>query len=225
MQLVVQEYQERVAEIEGYLEFVRRMGDGSTLLSRASDNTPAYTAASQDDLLRTFKASALLMLYNLMESSVKNSVESIFDELEKQTVPFDGCREEIRLVVLGNMRQHSPPKLLPMLNVLATDVVTKTFRKAEIFAGNIDAREIKGVARQYGFSEPKSRGDRLLTVKTHRNDLAHGSKSFAEVGRSFSVEDILQIKQDVVEYLGEMLDNVATYLDEKRYLIIPTTSL
>ena len=225
MQLVVKEFQERVAEIEGYLDFVRTVSQGSTQLRRASDNTPAYTAASQDDLLRTFKASALLMLYNLMESSVKNSVESIFDELEKQTVSFDGCREEIRLVVLGNMRQHSPPNLLSMLNVLATDVVTKTFRKADIFSGNIDAREIKGVARRYGFSEPKSRGDRLLTVKTHRNDLAHGSKSFAEVGRSFSIEDIIQIKQDVVDYLREMLDNVTSYLDEKSYLLIPATSL
>lgn len=224
MQLVIQEFQERVAEIESYLDFVKTVGDGSTHLRRASDNTSAYTSANQDDLLRTFKASALLMLYNLMESSVKNSVESIFDELEKQTVSFDGCREEIRLVVLGNMRQHSAQILVPMLNVLATDVVTKTFRKADICSGNIDAREIKGVARQYGFSEPKSRGDRLLTVKTQRNDLAHGSKSFAEVGRSFSVEDILQIKQDVVDYLREMLNNVTSYLDAKSYLIAPTTN-
>jgi MAE_28990/MAE_18760-like HEPN len=224
MQLVVQEFQERVAEIESYLDFVRTVSDGSTLLRRASDNTPAYTSASQDNLLRTFKASALLMLYNLMESSVKNSVESIFDELEKQTVSFDDCREEIRLVVLGNMKQHSAPKLLSMLSILTTDVVTETFRKADIFSGNIDAREIKGVARQYGFSEPKSRGDRLLTVKTQRNDLAHGSKSFAEVGRSFSVEDILQIKQDVIDYLREMLNNITAYLDAKSYLIAPTTN-
>jgi hypothetical protein len=224
MQLVSQEFQERVAEIDTYLNFLRTVGDGSTHLVRASDNLPAYTANSQDDLLRTLKASALLMLYNLMESSVKNAVEAIFDELEKEMVPFDSCREEIRLVVLGNMKQHAPQKLLPHLNILATDVVTKTFRKAEVVAGNIDAREIKKVALQYGFLKPRGRGERLLSVKTHRNDLAHGNKSFSEVGRSFSVEDILQIKQEVVEYLGEMLENVTSYLDSKSYLLISSTN-
>lgn len=224
MQLVTQEFHERVVEIENYLNFVAAVADGTTHLLRASDNLPVYTANSQVDLLRTLKASALLMLYNLMESSVKNAVEAIFDELEKEMVPFDSCREEIRLVVLGNMKQHAPHKLLPHLSVLATDVVTKTFRKAEIVSGNIDAREIKGVARQYGFAEPSRRGDRLLTVKTHRNDLAHGNKSFSDVGRSFSIEDILQIKQDVVDYLGEMLGNVTSYLDSKSYLIISASS-
>lgn len=224
MQLVAKEFLERVAEIDTYLNFVRTVSDGTTHLMRASDNLPIYTSNSQDDLLRTLKASALLMLYNLMESSVKNAVEAIFDELEKQMVPFDGCREEIRLVVLGNIKQHAPHKLLPQLNILATDVVTKTFRKAEVVSGNIDAREIKGVARQYGFTEPRRRGDRLLTVKTHRNDLAHGNKSFSEVGRSFSIEDIIQIKQDVVDYLGEMLENVTSYLDSKSYLLISATN-
>jgi len=220
MQLVAQEFQERVGEIDTYLNFVWTVDDGTTHLMRASDNLPAYTANSQDDLLRTLKASALLMLYNLMESSVKNAVEAIFDELEKEMIPFDGCRDEIRLVILGNMRQHAPHKMLSELNVLATDIVTKTFRKAEFVSGNIDAREIKGVARQYGFAEPRKRGDRLLTVKTHRNDLAHGNKSFSEVGRSFSVEDIFQIKQEVVDYLGEMLDNVTSYLETRSYLLI-----
>ena len=219
MHLVAQEFRTRVAEIDAYVDFIAGLDDGSTRLLHGAAEQSAYSATQRDDLVRTFKASALLMLYNLMESSLTNAVEAIFDELENETVSFDFCRDEIRLVVLGNMRQHQPKKLLPQLNELAVDIVTKTFRKNEVFSGNVDAREIRGVAKQYGFSEPSGRGDRLFTVKTDRNDLAHGSKSFAEVGRSYSVSDILQIKNDVVAYLTEMLANVAEYLTTKSYLL------
>lgn len=219
MHLVIEEFRERVAEIKAYLDFVVNIDEEATLLKRASDAGDAYSPTQQADLLRTFKASALLMLYNLMESAVTNAVEAIFDELEKEAISFDVCREEIRLVVLGNLRQHDPRKLVAELNALATDVVTKTFRKGEIVSGNVDARGIREVAKQYGFPEPKSRGDRLLTVKTHRNDLAHGSKSFAEVGRTFSVSDIQDIERDVVAYLTEMLNNVSEYVATKSYLL------
>jgi len=217
MQGVIQEFRERVREIEAYLDFIRSVDADETLLIKSPDQGPAYSSTQQQDLLKTFKASALLMLYNLMESSVTNAVEAIFDELEKQSVPFDQCREEIRLIVLGNIRQHQPEKLLPLITVLATDIVTKTFRREVVVSGNVDARGIREVAKRYGFPEPRSRGDRLLTVKTNRNDLAHGSKSFAEVGRSFSVQDIIEIRDDVVAYLNEMLEHVADYLFKKNY--------
>lgn len=217
MQGVIQEFRERVMEIEAYLDFIRSVDADETLLIKSPDQCPAYSSTQRQDLLKTFKASALLMLYNLMESSVTNAVEAIFDELEKQSVSFDQCREEIRLIVLGNIRQHQPEKLLSVITVLATDIVTKTFRHEVVVSGNVDARKIREVAKRYGFPSPQSRGDRLLTVKTTRNDLAHGSKSFAEVGRSFTVQDIIDIKQDVVAYLTEMLEHVADYLFEKNY--------
>lgn len=222
MQNVLQEFHDRVVEIEAYLEFFRQVDANEMLLVRAENSEPAYLPQQQQDLLRTFKASALLMLYNLMESSVTNAVEAIFDELEQRAIPFDQCRDEIRLVILKNAKNHDPQKLLPEIRALATDIVTKTFRPDAVVSGNVDAREIREVAKRYGFSEPRSRGDRLLTVKTNRNDLAHGSKSFAEVGRSFSVNDIIVIKDDVVAYLTETLGHVANYLNARQYSQVQT---
>lgn len=220
MQSVVQEFKRRVREIEDYLDFISGVDDNMMLLVKPATNEPAYSTSEQQDLLRTFKASALLMLYNLMESSVTNAVQAIFDELEQQAIPFDQCRKEIRLVVLGNVSRHKPQKLLSNIETLATDIITKTFRREAIVSGNVDAREVREVAKRYGFPEPTSRGDRLLTVKTNRNDLAHGNKSFAEVGRTFTVKDIIDIKDDVVSYLTETLDHVDSYLNGKEYAAI-----
>jgi hypothetical protein len=51
-----------------------------------------------------------------------------------------------------------------------------------------------------------------------RNDLAHGNKSFANVGRNVTIGDILQIKEEVVEYLRQILINIEGYLERQEYL-------
>ncbi len=213
-----EEFLKRVSEIREYVDFIRKLDTGEHRIVTGENDEAAYPHTAKEDLLRTSKASALLMLYNLMESSVTNAVEAIFDELERESVSFDICREEVRIVVLGNVKRHEPRKLLVGLNSLATDIIAKSFRKAETVSGNVDAKEIRRVARKYGFQEPTKRGERLLAVKTLRNDLAHGSKSFSEVGRTFTMEDILEITEEVVAYLTELIGNVAQYLSTKSYL-------
>jgi hypothetical protein len=52
----------------------------------------------------------------------------------------------------------------------------------------------------------------------HRNDLAHGNKSFAEVGQKVSIEDLLKVKEEVIEYLQQILQNIQDYLDKQEYL-------
>jgi hypothetical protein len=221
MNRVQTDFNGRVAEIEAYLTFVKKIDAGDTLLMQRDSIIPAYTSNDQIDLIRTFKASAFLLLYNLMESTVSNAIEAIFDEFSNNGTSFDSCRRTIRRLVLDNLRQHNLDDILPELNCLSIDVMTKSFRKNKIVSGNVDAREIKNVADKYGFAHPSADGTHLLTVKTSRNDLAHGSKSFAEVGRDYSVEDIIGMKDKIIAYLNAMLVNVTTYINQQLYLATP----
>lgn len=218
---VQQDFLDRVAEIEAYFTFIQHVDAGNTLLTHHDRLVSAYTVQAQGDLVRTFKASAFLLLYNLMESTVSNAVEAIFDEFANQSISFDSCRQQIRRVILGNLRQHNPGEILPDLNRLAIDVVTKTFRKTKIVSGNVDAKKIREVADEYGFAHPSADGSPLLTVKTSRNDLAHGSKSFSEVGRNYTVTEIIAMKDKVITYLTVMLANVAAYITQQHYLSAP----
>ena len=77
----------------------------------------------------------------------------------------------------------------------------------------------------YGFSyktnaKKTKDGRDLLTVKTNRNDLAHGFKSFEEVGRDATADELLKIQKRVICYLREILKNVETYISNKEYLQI-----
>lgn len=221
MTRVQQEFDDRVTELDAYIQFIANVDSGGVQLRDASGQNPAYTTQAKDDLLRTSKASALLLLYNLMESTVSNAVEAIYDEMASKGVAFDSCRKEVRRIILSNVKQHDTDMLVPVLLTISTDIVNKTFRKDGVVSGNVDAKQIKKIAAKYGFNKPRADGRDLLTVKTNRNDLAHGVKSFAEVGRAFVIQDILDLKDKVVAYLRALLICVAQYITQAQYLAAP----
>ena len=93
----------------------------------------------------------------------------------------------------------------------------------------MDARLIKEIAEKYGFSyqtdfAKTKNGQNLVVIKSNRNDLAHGIKSFEEVGRDKTIEELLKIKEEVVEYLRQILENIRDYLDNEEYLGLCTAN-
>lgn len=215
------EFDRRCEEIDGYFRFLSFVDGGIIVIPLSADPIYGFLSHERENLLRTMKANAFLLLYNLVESTVTNGIESIFDEFEAQSIPFDRCREEVRAIVLNNLKAHSVNNILPSLNRIAIDVVVKTFQKDKIVSGNVDARKIKEMADDYGFVRPSADGRDLLTVKSHRNDLAHGVKSFCEVGRDFVVSDIIAIQSNVVLYLDDFLSRISLYIDQRQYLAVP----
>ena len=92
-----------------------------------------------------------------------------------------------------------------------------------MFSGNVDSRKIKDIADLYGFSyetDPlkTQNGNDLLRIKNNRNDLAHGFKSFEEVGRSTNTEELLEIKDRVINYLQGIVENIEEYILKQEYL-------
>jgi len=218
MTTVQQDFQTRAGEIENYFRFVERLAEGDIRLMASAESTPPLNQDDYDSLLKTLKANGFILLYNLVESTMKNAIEAVFEEFRNKGVSFDDCREEVQKIVISNLKAHNPDRVFTALTPLAQKILTETFRKEKAFAGNVDAKKIREVARDYGFSPPKAKGDNLLTVKSQRNDLAHGDKAFAEVGRDFDVERLVKIKTEVVDYLKEVLGNIALYLANKEYL-------
>ena len=218
MTTVQQDFQTRAGEIENYFRFVEQLAEGNFRLTASDLSTAPLSQGDYDSLLKTLKANGFILLYNLVESTMKNAIEAVFEEFRAKGVSFDDCREEVRHIVISNLKAHNPDRVFTALTPLAQKILTETFRKEKAFAGNVDAKKIREVAKEYGFSPPKAKGDNLLTVKSQRNDLAHGDKAFAEVGRDFDVERLVKIKMEVLDYLREVLGNISTYLVNKEYL-------
>lgn len=212
------EFDLRIAEITRYFQFIEAVDSGVHSIMSVADGANAYRSSELTDLVKTLKANGFVVLYNLVEATLKNAIEAIFDELESKSVDYDQCRDEIQRVILKNVKKRNTDNLLPFVRAIASDIAAASFRKDELFAGNLDARRIRQAATEYGFTPPAKKSDELLTVKEARNDLAHGDKSFAEVGRDFDVARLLSIKTEVIEYLEDLLNNIDSYLSNESYL-------
>ena len=52
------------------------------------------------------------------------------------------------------------------------------------------------------------------------NALAHGDFSFSEIGKDYTVNDLVKYKNDTKEYLLKVLDEIQTYIENQKYLIV-----
>jgi len=167
----------------------------------------------------TMKAAAVLLLYNLVESTMTNAVEAVFDELENRKVSFDVLRSEFKIAVIQNVKNCAANKLTTRMAVVATDIIGASFDKAKVFNGNVDARRIRetlselGVEKTHNYEEAK-----LHEIMTARNSLAHGAESFADYGKDLTAPQLVRDFQAVRTLLGHVLLDFASYINDRRYL-------
>lgn len=221
MQTVLIDFNERVEEIEEYFTFLDRLIQHELEMVQSQDRTQVLIL--EDRLVKTLKANGFLLLYNLVESSMRNAVEEIFSELHTRQVSFDQISVGLRKVILQNLKNCSVDTLHSRISNISLDIINISFNSKELFSGNIDSRKITKLAQQYGFShdtnyQETKHGKNLIIVKQKRNDLAHGNKSFGEVGRDVSISELIQYKNETVAYMREMLQNIEEYLTTKQYL-------
>jgi len=227
MNTVLLDFNTRAQEVDDYFIFLHGLSKQTTKLAVADSAGQYQIQSLNDELAKTLKANGFLLLYNLVESTMRDAIEAIFDELKNQAISFDQLKPEIKMIVLQNLKNRSPEKINLQINQISTDIIIATFDRKKLFSGNVDARLIKKIAEKYGFSyqtdfAKTKNGKNLRDIKRNRNDLAHGNKSFKEVGRDNSIEVLLEIKQEVIEYLRQILQNIKIYLDNQEYLDITT---
>ncbi len=199
-------FKERANEIETYYTFLE-----------------LYIATNRDENLnKILKSNLILMLYNLVESSISNAIEEIHNNIHARKVSFDVLKQELREDILKRLKKINPKDFVESVNDLAIDIVKKSFNKDRAFSGNVDSREILKLSKVYGFSDrtvhnQTKGGQCLLQIKNKRNDLAHGVFSFSEVGKDYSVQDLEKMKNETVNYLEQILANIESCLTNQGY--------
>lgn len=221
-----EDFNERSREVSKYFMFLKSLEQGTTKLSIGERKTKIKEIDSE--LIKTLKSSGFLLLYNLVEATMRNAIEAIFDELRREGISYDQIRPELKKIVLRNFKRRDPDKIFSSITTISIDIITIGFDKESLFSGNLDGRKVKTMADDYGFSyltdHAKTGGGKdLLIIKENRKNLAHGVKSFAEIGKDKTVEEMLEIKKRTVRYLRQILQNIEKYLLDKDYLDSSTT--
>lgn len=190
----------------------------------------AVSKAASDDAshrtARALRASLYLLAYNMVEATARNAVCAVFDRLAEEKVSFDQVRDELRVLILKHVRKRKPSEMSDKLKVVATDIFAAAFSPDDLFSGNVDARKLKETANQVGYeAKVGSDGTSLLTIKNNRNDLAHGLKTFEEVGREVSMEDLRRHIVSSIWYMRGVVRNVSRFVGARNYLAANATKM
>jgi len=172
------------------------------------------------------KANLILMLYNLMESTVSSALSELYDHVSSRGLKYGDVADSIRKIWISleykNFRNMGINDLYGILASLSANEISIQFDRKRQISGNIDARKIRDFADQLGITlrvhHSLNAGDKLVRVKQLRNELAHGEKSFSEGGREFSYPEIIVVSNQVIKYLESFIRSVEKYLVTKSFI-------
>lgn len=224
MQAIYDMFEERVQEIDLYFEAIVELDKGN--VEHASD--AKYFHA---DFIKMLKANTLLMIYNLVESTVIGGILEIYGKLKQEGLTYTSVRKEIQDIWFSYKFQQVydrnahfnayRDKALEIVNSILIGEVIELDRKATAISGNLDAQQIRNVCKDHGIQFMPDEGSRggvvLETVKERRNALAHGTLSFAECGRDYSIKELMDIKKETALFLHGLLAGMKKYYDDKLY--------
>ncbi|NOU06009.1 MAG: hypothetical protein HOO99_07485, partial [Hyphomicrobiaceae bacterium] len=209
--------------LEEFYDRKREVGRYMAVLRLSEKTMSDATKRRMEREARIFRAAALLVIYNAIEASARSSIQAIYDEIEQSATPFSALHEALRRRIIKDFKAHAGEDAHQGMQNVAVEMVVASFNPRRIFNGNVDAREIKSQATDYGFDAStlyasSKNGEHLVTVKNKRNDLAHGIASFSAVGKDYTVRELLEIAKYSIGYMEGILTNIDKYLDNRAYL-------
>ncbi len=232
-------FQERLDEVESYLAFL------SSMEVCAQQGPPRLQGAVHPISVqqqRILYSSVYLQLYNLVEATMSQCIESVAAAARNngQWKPSDLVAELRQEWVRATARTHesnlTPAHRLECAIVMCDHLVASLpiveFDIDKGGGGNWDDSAIEAISRRLGFQLDVSKHvysavkrpfrnelGPLALVKDLRNQLAHGSISFAQCAEDVTVARLVDLKDKTVAYLSEVVSCFSNYVRAYEYLI------
>ena len=227
------EFVKRISEINSFYEILRIIEFEKPKISGFNiDEDEVENLIIDNYKIDTLRSTSYLLLYNLIESTIYNSIITIFDDINDKGLKYFDIIEEVQKYWLNNLYKHDDKKrketIIDTIMNIATQIFSNTIILAsnEInYGGSLDAQTIfstaKSVKLQIGnikrVYDENTHGQTLLEIKRKRNWLAHGEKAFIEVGSSSTFSQLYDAKTYVIEFLSEYISSVENYINNQEY--------
>jgi hypothetical protein len=228
---VKSDFEKRKSEINEYLEFIEVIyaeeKEIEIMFKKNVKHKRKQKFQVSDQLQKVLIANSFLLMYNLIEATIRNSIDEIFADLQNNSIDYNKLSDKLKKIFLfqknknlkdGNFNLDTLNKQIDVLicSVLNSETIVLDKSKLD-FSGNLDAKKIRSIAADYGFGQPSINGDNLLVIKNKRNHLAHGDFSFSEIGKDYTVSELLDFKNQTFNFLNEVINNIESYITNKDY--------
>ncbi len=220
MRLTLKLFDERKDEIDFYF----------SVIAEAEKGTEHIKTADNIQLVKIMKSNLILMLYNLIEACIVSGMMQIYERIKD-----DGCTYNLAISEIKNIWSnyrideiYGPSSGRSVyeerVQQIIQDVISGSplilSRSALGISGNLNAKNIKELCDRHRIRYRLStKGEQLNTVRNKRNDLAHGDSSFGNCVNEMPLSELENIKAEVYQFVGDILNGMKTYYDEKQYLI------
>ncbi len=222
-------------DVEG-MRYDSVMQGAYRVAKRANPNGIPSAVPDATLVASVIRSNAKLMIYNIIEYSVTSLLQAVYDRIEDEGCSYADVSEKLQLLwhraqlhdKLNNpsANNETAERLSKrLLDFVVTKAVVQIDARDTIPGGNLDADKILRLFDRHGISVhddvANCRTDKireeLKDVKDRRNDLAHGSISFAEAGNQVTTSELAELISHVDGFLTQLHNDVQSYLESGEY--------
>lgn len=220
------EYQKRLKEVEVYLDIIKLLDKGSCAIECTDINENKHVQKIDTELTKILKANGFLILYNLIEATIRNSITAIVNAIGADRLSYRKLSDKLKHIWIcqefKNITEQNVLKnrVAELSEKILNDNLLVFEKECLNISGNLDAQKIRNIAKQFGYNESKD-GRCLHTIKEKRNKLAHGEYTFSDVGKEYTSNELVTFKNETVNFIEDVLRNVETYIKNKGYAALP----
>lgn len=197
-------------------------------------NPPANTVQNiKLETVAILKASFLMMLYNSVESTVTNCLNTIIQSIHDEGCKYGELSDHLQQVAIAayayrvnlcdtkdkrNEKEKERNDFMIGLTPVVLDVRSMVGSSSQgTFSGSLDAKEIRILFEKLGLNLTGLTCKEMVKTRDVRNKLAHGEKSFQECGRDLSIQYLDVSKNNTLAYLDILVSKVEDYINSKSF--------
>lgn len=220
--MIEADFRARISGVSYYLRSLREL--------ELSHRTPGRGFYRAGATLAASRAASFIMIYNCVEFATRETIMGVRKKMENEPAHFQELirywQQEIVYAHFRNKLQdgvnHSA-LLDEFVKFVPGRVTWLNKTNAVPFSGNIDHEKLIKFARDIGdrrWRPPRNTlgGADLLTVKTTRNNLAHGDETFETIGSNYSVADIADKLKRVKSFMCSYIQMMERYATRRDYI-------
>ena len=177
--------------------------------------------ATKQKTQRTLYSSFVVMHYSLLEAVMCIGLEELIETARRQCGSDDIYTEQFRKFIIHAQLKDLRDKDFSVWPMAVHELIVNfengfddpilTEKQARsLWPGNLDGKKVReqvfeklGLALKVGVRERN--GFDLVKIKDDRNDLAHGIRSWSEVGSDYSWPELCNVSRRVVFYILQVI--------------------
>ena len=189
------------------------------------------TICISPSMQKCMRACCVILLYNIIESTIVLCIQSLYDEIEDQGLTYKELSDELKSVWIKSQYPHNmgvkgvhvrTRKIMDEIESLSIKFGSNLHGD---ISGNLDMRKVKDIAITLGIDlelqslcDKEKIADTLLRIKNRRNILAHGESAFSNIGSQLTLNELRKYKDHVYIFLERVIEKFEEFIKNKKHL-------